>query len=299
MIIPAPSRVLFGLFLAVVLLPAVTFALAVPPAPPLEKPVVDQTNTLTPEQIDELSRQITTSRQTKPYQLGILMIASLEDRDIEGYSLDVARTWGIGEKATDNGVLLLIVKDERKLRIEVGRGLEGELTDAESGRIIRNVIAPEFREEHYYDGIQKGIASIQAQVEGRADPASADPALAGASLETIAYLGIFGIMIVSWIVSMLARTKSWWAGGVVGGGVGTIIAAIGGWTMFMLLVVGMLTLIGLLFDWAVSRNYRQRTASGRTPAWWAGGTHLGGGGFSGGGSFGGGGFSGGGSSGSW
>ena len=145
-------------------------ALEIPAAPPLEKPIIDQTGTLNPAQIDALAKQINTSRTEKSYQLGILMIPTLEDRAIEDYSLDVARKWGIGEKAKNNGVLLIIAKNDRKLRIEVGSGLEGDLTDAESGRIIRNTITPSFKENKFFEGITAGVSSIQAQVEGRAAP---------------------------------------------------------------------------------------------------------------------------------
>ena len=132
-------------------------ALAVPPAPPLDRPIVDQTGTLTSEQQTALVDQIAASRKEKDYQIGILIISTLEDRDLEGYSLDVARTWGIGEKTKNNGVLLVIAKDDRRLRIEVGSGLEGDLTDAQSGRIITQIITPKFKQGDYYGGISDGV----------------------------------------------------------------------------------------------------------------------------------------------
>ncbi|MDO8335413.1 MAG: TPM domain-containing protein [Candidatus Saccharibacteria bacterium] len=300
------KRWLFGL---IILLGTVLFvgqntvlAIGVPPAPSLESPIVDQTNTLTAEQIKKLASQIQQSRKKKDYQLGILVIPSLDGRDIEGYSIDVARTWGIGEKEKNNGVLLLVAKDDRKMRIEVGTGLEGDLTDLESGRIISGVMRPYFQKNDYYGGIQKGVESIAAAVEGVPDPNSSstieDDGESGIS-DVVGFVIFFFLFIVpSWITSVLARSKSWWAGGLMGGIVGLVIAFVGVWAVWTWFWVVGLTLLGLGFDWVVSNNYKQRRKSGKKPSWWAGGTTFGGGSSSGGG-FGGGGFGGGGASGSW
>lgn len=272
-------------------------ALSVPPAPPLERPIVDQTGTLSEQQQSALADQIAASRKEKDYQIGILLIPSLENRDLEGYSIDVARAWGIGEKAKNNGVLLIVVKNDRKLRIEVGSGLEGDLTDAQSGRIIQQKITPKFKTGDYYGGISDGVAAIHEAVMGRA-PAPAQPTGSGDITGAIMNVGFFALWIIIWLGSVLARSKSWWAGGVIGGITGLIIAAIAGWAVWAVLLIVALIGSGLGLDWLVSRNYRERTSHGVAPSWWAGGSGWGSGG-GGGGSFGGGGFSGGGSSGSW
>ncbi len=286
--------------LSVILSSVSSFALAVPKAPSLDRPVIDQTNTLSSQEIDALAAQIAASRAEKSYQIAVLMIPSLgNDEYLEGYSLKVAREWGIGRSDTDNGVLLFIAKDDRKLRIEVGRGLEGDLTDVKASRIIRNVITPKFKEGKFFDGITGGINSIQLAVSAKADPSldAKSSSSSGSFLEimqTALFLGLFGFI---WIGSMLARSKSWWAGGAIGGvaGLGSIALT----QIHPLAVIATIILIpaGLLFDFAVSRNYHAHKDDGTLPAWWAGGGSFGGGG--GGGSFGGGGFSGGGSSGSW
>ena len=122
-------------------------ALEVPAAPPLETPIVDKTGVLSGDQIKQLADQIAKSRAEKSYQIGILIVSTLGNSEyLEGYSMKVARQWGIGEKDKSNGVLLLVVVDDRKLRIEVGSGLEGDLTDVRSNRIIRNIITPKFKE---------------------------------------------------------------------------------------------------------------------------------------------------------
>jgi uncharacterized protein len=270
-------------------------ALSVPPAPSLERPIVDQTGTLSEQQITDLAAKIKSGRAEKDYQLGILLIPTLEGRDIESYSIDVARAWGIGEADKDNGVLLIIAKDDRKLRLEVGNGLEGDITDLESGHIIRDVIAPKFKTGDYYGGISDGVTRVQAAVETDLDVSPTTQGDNG--------LGVFlfqgGIILTVgflWLVSILARTKSWWAGGVIGAIIGLIVAAFAGWALWAFALLGLLFFSGLALDWGVSRNYHRRVDRGQSPAWWAGGTHLGGGG---GGSFGGGGFSGGGASGDW
>jgi len=111
---------------------------------------------------------------------------------------------------------------------------------------------------------------------------------------------MFAIMGFVWLGSILARTKSWWAGGVIGGVAGGGIGLLIGSLTLGLVVTAVLIIIGLLFDKSVSSNYQSRVSQGRRPSWWAGGTHLGGGGFGGGGGgFGGGSFGGGGASGGW
>ena len=275
-------------------------ALEVPPAPTLERPIVDQTGTLSDDEITSLSSQIAQSRQQKSYQIGILLIPTLgSDEYLEGYSLKVARQWGVGEKDKDNGVLLLVVRNDRKVRIEVGRHLEGDLTDVRASRIIRNVITPKFRAGDFYGGISEAVNSIQLAVEAKTDPKLAANTNSSSSsvidgIETAFFFVIFGFI---WLGSMLARSKSWWAGGVIGGIAGSGVMA---WTHLHPLSV-ILTIIliplGLFFDFVVSRNYHVHKDNGTLPSWWAGGGSFGGGG--GGGSFGGGGFSGGGSSGSW
>lgn len=277
-------------------------ALNVPPKP-TDIPIVDQANVLSPEQEQVLAAKIAQERNTTGNQIGILVIKSLEGDALEDYSIRVARDWGIGTKEKNNGVLLLVAIDDRRLRIEVGYGLEGALTDLRSGQIIRDRITPEFRNGKYYEGVSSGIDGIIAAIHNENDPAiNTDNADISQSQSGFPWeLIIFGLLFIpSWLGAILARTKSWWAGGVIGGIVGIIVGLLTSFIFVGLVSVVGLTLIGLLFDRTVSRNYRQRRDAGLAPSWWAGGTHLGGGGGSGGfGGFGGGSFGGGGSSGSW
>lgn len=287
------------LFLGVVLLPASASALAVPPVP-TDIPILDQTNTLTSDQKTNLANMIATERQHSGNQIGVLIIPSLQGEALEDYSLQVARTWGIGTKDKDNGVLLLIVKNDHKIRIEVGYGLEGALPDIRAGQIIRNRMAPLFQQGKYYEGIQSGLNGIILAIHNEVDPTAQDaPTQNKAPFPWEAVF--FGLFILpTWLASILARSKSWWAGGVLGGIAGIIISIFAGFLFFGLISIVVLVLLGLLLDRTVSAHYQQSVANGVRPSWWAGGPWIGGGRGGGGfGGFGGGGFGGGGASGGW
>jgi uncharacterized protein len=281
-------------FVASCLLGIPAFALDVPPKP-VDIPIVDQTNTLGSGQKETLSKLIATERQVSGNQIGILIIPTLGDDALEDYSIKVARQWGIGTKENNNGILLLIVKDDRKLRIEVGYGLEGVLTDVQSNRIIQNDITPYFKKGQYYEGINAGVTSIIAAIHGEYTASSTPTGMAGFPLELLLTAGLIGF---SWLGSILGRSKSWWAGGIVGAIGGGVIGFLLGSVFLTVLGIGILSIVGLLFDKVVSSNYRTRAGSGEPPSWWAGGGFGGGsdGGFGG---FGGGDFGGGGSNGSW
>jgi uncharacterized protein len=280
-------------------IPATVSALAVPPLP-TAYPIVDQTNTLSNEQKTLLVQKIAVERNASGNQLAVVIVPSLENDAIEDYSLRIAREWGIGTGQNNNGVLLLVAKDDRKLRIEVGTGLEGALTDVQSGRIIRNDITPLFQQEKYYEGISTGLDSIIDSVHGEYVATSTEQPASRFPWELILAVAFF---LLSWLGSILARTKSWWAGGVIGGVAGGVTGLVTGSLVIGLLGVAALTGVGLFLDKIISANYQSHAGRGNRPSWWAGGGFLGGGGPRGGsggfGGFGGGGFGGGGASGGW
>lgn len=287
---------LFGL----ISMPVAVSALVVP-AKPTDIPVVDQTNTLTPEQKSIIATKIADERKVTGNQIAVLVIPSLDGDVLENYSLNVAREWGIGQDERDSGVLLLVVKDDRRLRIEVGYGLEGALPDIRANQIIRDRITPAFKAGDYFGGIQSGVDGIILAIHNEVDPNLAQESQ-GMSWANFPWeFAIFiGFMIFSWLGSMLARTKSWWAGGVIGGALGVIAGLLFGFLFIGIAAVIVLTILGLLLDKAVSANYRSHASHGEAPSWWAGGPYIGGGGSGGGfGGFGGGGFGGGGASGDW
>lgn len=189
--------------------------LEVPAAPPLERPIIDQTESLANEDIDRIAQLINVERQKKSFQIGVLMIPTLgSDDSLEEYSLKVARQWGIGDKKKSNGVLLLIAKNDRKMRIEVGNGMEGSLTDARASQIIRNTIAPKFRSGDYAGGVEAGVKRIIDAAEGRN---LSDNDIDGESIVSMLFIVIFITIIVIAILkgngSNGSRRRYWWLAG--------------------------------------------------------------------------------------
>lgn len=219
--------------------------LEVPAAPPLERPIIDQTESLANEDIDRIAQLINAERQKKSFQIGVLMISTLgSDDSLEEYSLKVARQWGVGDKKKSNGVLLLIAKNDRKMRIEVGNGMEGSLTDARASQIIRNTIAPKFRSGDYAGGVEAGVKRIIDVAEGRN---LSDNDIDGESIVSMLFIVIFITIIVIAILkgngSNGSRRRYWWlaggsdssssgsssSGGSFGGGGFSGGGASGGW----------------------------------------------------------------------
>lgn len=219
--------------------------LEVPAAPPLERPIIDQTESLANEDIDRIAQLINAERQKKSFQIGVLMIPTLgSDDSLEEYSLKVARQWGVGDKKKSNGVLLLIAKNDRKMRIEVGNGMEGSLTDARASQIIRNTIAPKFRSGDYAGGVEAGVKRIIDAAEGRN---LFDNDMDGESIVSMLFIVIFITIIVIAILkgngSNGRRRRYWWfaggsdssssgsssSGGSFGGGGFSGGGASGGW----------------------------------------------------------------------
>lgn len=187
----------------------------IPAAPPLDRPIVDQTESLANEDIDRIAQLINAERQKKSFQIGVLMIDTLgNDDSLEEYSLKVARQWGVGDKKKSNGVLLLIAKNDRKMRIEVGNGMEGSLTDARASQIIRNTIAPKFRSGDYAGGVEAGVKRIIDAAEGRN---LSDNDIDGESIVSMLFIVIFITIIVIAILkgngSNGSRRRYWWLAG--------------------------------------------------------------------------------------
>jgi uncharacterized protein len=138
--------------------------------PPLVGRVVDRTGTLSSDEIASLNQTLRNFEARKGSQVAVLIVPTTEPETIEQYSLRVAETWKIGRKKIDDGALLVVAKDDRKLRIEVGYGLEGALTDAASKRIIDEIITPSFRSGNFAGGIFAGVARIIRVIEGETLP---------------------------------------------------------------------------------------------------------------------------------
>jgi uncharacterized protein len=231
----------------------------------------------------------------------VITISNLGGDTIENFAEKLFQEWGIGKNKKDNGVLLLIVRDDRQMRIEVGYGLEGALTDAQSFWIIQNVLKPAFQQGDYYGGISGGIDNIISITKGEFSPDTKSTAKNGINADFIFFLLWVLWIVLVWMGSILARSKSWWGGGIVGG----LIALIVGFSITMLfgfISAVIFVPLGLWLDYVVSKKYSALKETGQPLPWWIGGRGGFGGGGGGGGGFGGfgGGHSGGGgSSGGW
>ena len=286
-------------FLLLLLLPcAGASALDVPL---LKERVTDLAGVLTAEQISVLDSKLRDLESTDSTQLAVLIIPSLEGESLEDYSMRVVEAWKLGQKAHDNGALLFVSLRDRKIRIEVGYGLESVLTDARSSQIIRNDISPRFRESDFYGGIDAGLTGIAQTVRGTYQAAPrADKRKVRKSG------GIFNLLIVMlfpllWVLSATGK----WGGGIIGAGAGALLPyTLISHSLPLLLFGG---IAGGLVGTVLGAIIHAGAKSGGGPGGFIGpfiGGGFGGGGSRGGGGFGGfsgggGGFGGGGSSGSW
>jgi len=165
----AARAILLALLLGWVF-PGLAPALADVAVPPLVGRVVDQTGTLSASSAEELQQSIRAFEARKGSQIAVLIVPTTDGEAIEQFSLRVAETWKIGRKKIDDGVLLVIAKNDRHLRIEVGYGLEGALTDVTSRRIIDEIITPRFRNSDFTGGISAGVDRIIRVIDGEKLP---------------------------------------------------------------------------------------------------------------------------------
>ncbi len=153
-------------FLCCLMLVLSPFILSAQEVPYLSGRVNDYAHLLSEESRQQLESTLQDHEQRTSNQIVVLTIPSLEGEDIAAFAVRTAETWQLGQNEKDNGVLLLVAAQDRKLRIEVGYGLEPYLTDADASRIIRDIIVPYFRDENYQEGIVKGTEAILAKIEG-------------------------------------------------------------------------------------------------------------------------------------
>ena len=138
--------------------------------PPLKARVTDLTGTLTPSQRDVLEQELRAFETRKGSQIAVLIVPTTQPEAIEQYSIRVAEAWKLGRKGVDDGVLLLVAKDDHELRIEVGYGLEGAIPDAVAKRVISEIIIPYFKQGDFYGGIHAGVARLIRLIDGEPLP---------------------------------------------------------------------------------------------------------------------------------
>jgi len=282
----------FGIALA---LGASSLTRAQIPVPRLAARVTDQTGTLSAEQVATLERRLQDFEQKKGSQIAVLMVPTTAPETIEQFGIRVADQWKVGRKGIDDGAILIIAKQDRTARIEVGYGLEGALNDATCERIVSEIIVPQFRQGDYFGGIAAGVDRMIGVVNGEPLPAPQGGSRSGASGELRQFLPIlFLIAFVGggFLRALLGR----FPGAVVAGGALAFIA----WLLVGVPAIAALVgIVGFLFT-LLTGGMARPWMSGGYPGGYRGGGFGGFGGFGGGfggtlgGGFGGGGFSGGG-----
>ena len=279
------------------LLPLLAYAAVA--VPKLSRHVTDLTGTLSAAQVDQLDAQLVALEKAKGAQVVVLMVATTGEQDIEGYSLAVAEANHIGRKGIDDGLLLLVAKDDRRVRYDVGYGLEGAIPDAATARITREYIAPKFRANDYFGGISDALGALTKLIDGEPLPApvrdSASSREGRPALPNGLFIAIFAGLLLR---SVLGRARSWLRvplGALVIGGLLWVLISLGAGVIGAI-VGGVL----MLLPGGSGRSIGRGGWGGFGGGGW-GGCGFGGGGFGGGGGFSGGGgsFGGGGSTGSW
>lgn len=231
--------------------------------PPLSGRVNDLAGLLSPERARKLDARLQQFEAETGHQIAVLTIPTLEGEDIEGFGIRVADAWKVGQKGFDNGVILIVARNDKKLRIEVGYGLEGVLPDAIASRIIREVIVPHFRADDFAGGIEAGIEAIMRATRGEPLPPGQANRPQAKNSSLAQFLFILFLLAIPLVAVLGARGQS-----------------------------------GPLTPWSGAGQRRRRYYPDGGTFWGGsggGGFGGGGGGFSGGG----GGFGGGGASGSW
>jgi uncharacterized protein len=267
--------------------------------PPLVGRVVDETGTLSSDEIASLNQTLRNFEARKGSQVAVLIVPTTAPEAIEQYSLRVAETWKIGRKKIDDGALLVVAKDDRRLRIEVGYGLEGALTDVTSKRIIDEIITPRFRSGDFAGGISSGVDRIIRVVDGESLPAPAPRQQQSSDfLSHVDLLNPFTLFAVFIVSTILRTTLGRLIGAVATGGIVGALAWLIAGSLAASFIAAIIAFLFTMFAEIPT------SSSGRSGGrgWSGGGGSWGGGGSSSGSSDSGGGggsFGGGGASGSW
>ncbi len=252
--------------------------------PELSRRVTDLTATLSTDQVAALEDKLAAFEAKKGSQIAVLIVPTTQPEDIAQFGIRVAEQWKIGREKADDGVILIVAKNDRTLRLEVGYGLEGAIPDAIAKRVIAETITPFFKTGDFYGGIDAGVAQLMQLIEGEPLPPPARAQDGGGEASFV--LLIVGGLVAGWLLSLLMSRPA--AGGLAALGSGVAGA--------MLLGLSPVLFIVVVFVFAgVAGGFRHGGGWSSGGGVWTGGGGFGGGSWGGGG----GGFGGGGASGSW
>ncbi|MCX7961222.1 MAG: YgcG family protein [Burkholderiales bacterium] len=271
-----------------------TGAIAEVPVPPLKARVTDLTGTLSASERETLEARLADFERRRGTQFAVLLVPTTKPEEIEQYAIRVAEAWKIGRKGVDDGLILLVAKDDRRVRIEVGYGLEGAIPDSVAKRVIEERIVPRFREGDFYGGLASGLEALIRLAEGERLPAPQPARERGASaFAVVEAIPVFLFFVVA--AGAVLRVVLGRLAGALATGAGAGLIA---WLIFGFAVALLAALVAFAIAYANTGAGRSgRWTYGGVPGGWGGG--FGGGGFGGGFRGGGGGFGGGGASGRW
>ncbi len=285
-----PARAVFGALLAL----CAALAWALVPVPQLTHRVTDLAATLTADQAAALESRLAAFEAGKGSQIAVLIVPTTQPEDIAQFGIRVADAWKIGREKVDDGVILIVAKDDRTLRIEVGYGLEGAIPDAIAKRVIAETIVPHFRTGDFAGGIDAGVTQLMKLIEGEPLPEPARHADAANGGEDWLAVAVLGFFLGSFFVPLMGRGV---ASGIAGAGTAGLVWLVSG-LLASSLLAGAGVFLAVLLLGGFGGGGGGGWGSGGWPRGGSGG--FGGGGFGGGSwSGGGGGFGGGGASGSW
>ena len=267
------------------------------PVPALSARVIDQTGTLTAEQVRALSDQLQALETQRGSQVVILMVPTTQPEDIAAYAQRVGDSWKIGRREVGDGLLIVVALQDRGMRIEVAKTLEGAIPDLMASRIIERTLKPAFQAGAYADGLSKAIDQIDKLVagEGLPEPTADRGRGEGFDLNDLLVFGLMGVPVLFGVLSAVLGRKAGALGtGLIGGGLA--------WWLTASLLLGVIAaVLAVVLALSLGHGGRGRGGWGGPPGGFGGGG-FGGGGFGGGGGFssgGGGNFGGGGASGRW
>jgi uncharacterized protein len=258
------------------------------PVPPLAARVTDLTGTLSAQQKAALESRLAAFEAKKGSQIAVLIVPTTRPETIEQYSIRVAERWKLGRTGIDDGVLLLVAKDDHALRIEVGYGLEGVIPDAMAWRVINEIIVPRFRAGDYAGGVDAGVEALMRLAQGESLPAPARPAArggSGLSLNAVFFAVAAALVLGGVLTAMLGRVLGAGLGGAAAGGIAFAVFGLLGGVLIGAIVFLVLLAAGARTGYSIGRGgFGGGFGGGAGSSGWSGG---------------GGGFGGGGASGSW
>lgn len=280
----------FLLVAALLFLPGLAFGY-INPGPPRGF-VNDFAEMFTQDQLQQLEAKLSAYAKSSGNEIAVATVQSLGGDTVENFAAKLFEDWQIGEKGKDNGILLLVAKEDRQMRIEVGYGLEPQLTDIEASHLLSNVLVPAFKNGDYFGGVSGAVDLMVQKLSGEYPEAF----VARAESQPPTNYFLFGIFAFLFLSRVFAQTRSWWLGGAIGAAAGVVVALLYNSIMLGLAALLILVPLGFILDFIFSRIGPGAGYNGFGGPGGFGSGSSGGGGFGG---FGGGSSGGGGASGRW